>query len=142
MKDKVVIGNGGAELGVRGYVTAYDAATGEQVWRFYTVPGDPTQPFEHPELEMAAATWHGEWWEIGGGGTAWDAMAYDPELDLLYVGTGQRIALDALRPQPGWGRQPVPLRRSSRCGPTPENWPGTTRRLPGDNWDYTAVQGT
>src|SRR5262245_42973386 len=64
VKDKVIIGNGGADLGVRGYVTAYDAATGRQVWRFYTVPGDPSQPFEHAGLEAAAATWNGEWWTV------------------------------------------------------------------------------
>src|SRR6476646_10632436 len=68
---KVVIGNGGAEYGARGYVTAYDAETGNQVWRFYTVPGDPKQPFESPALEKAAKTWKGEWWKLGGGGTVW-----------------------------------------------------------------------
>ena len=79
---KVVIGNGGADLGVRGYVTAYDAETGEQKWRFYTVPGDPSKPFESKAMEMAAKTWAGDYWKYGGGGTAWDAMAYDPELKL------------------------------------------------------------
>jgi len=85
---KVLIGNGGAEMGVRGYVSAYDAETGKLVWRFYTVPGDPAKPFERPILEEAAKTWSGEWWKNGGGGTVWDAMAYDPQLDLLYIGTG------------------------------------------------------
>ena len=88
VKGKVIIGNGGAELGVRGYVSAYDAETGNLVWRFYTVPGDPSKPFENPVLEKAARTWSGEWWKNGGGGTVWDAMAYDPQLDLLYIGTG------------------------------------------------------
>src|SRR5262249_34659004 len=88
VKGKVIIGNGGAEFGVRGYVSAYDAETGKMAWRFYTVPGDPSQPFESPALEKAAKTWQGEWWKIGGGGTVWDSLAYDPELDLLYVGTG------------------------------------------------------
>ena len=69
------IGNGGAEYGVRGYVGAYDAATGERVWRFYTVPGDPSLGFESPEMESASETWHGEWWKLGGGGTVWDSMA-------------------------------------------------------------------
>ena len=73
---------------VRGYFSAYDAETGARAWRFYTVPGDPSKPFEHPELEAAAKTWSGEWWKVGGGGgTVWDAMAYDPELDLIYYGT-------------------------------------------------------
>jgi quinohemoprotein ethanol dehydrogenase len=88
VKGKVIIGNGGAEFGVRGYVSAYDAQTGKLAWRFYTVPGDPSKPFEQPILAQAAKTWTGEWWKIGGGGTVWDAMVYDPELDLLYIGVG------------------------------------------------------
>jgi quinohemoprotein ethanol dehydrogenase len=88
VKGKVIIGNGGGEFGVRGYVSAYDAETGKLDWRFYTVPGDPSKPFESPILEKAAKTWSGEWWKVGGGGTVWDAIVYDPELDLLYVGTG------------------------------------------------------
>jgi|HubBroStandDraft_1064217.scaffolds.fasta_scaffold00049_41 quinohemoprotein ethanol dehydrogenase len=88
VKGKVIIGNGGAEYGVRGYVSAYDAQTGKLLWRFYTVPGDPAKPFEQPILAQAAKTWTGEWWKIGGGGTVWDAIVYDPELDLLYIGVG------------------------------------------------------
>lgn len=88
VKGLVIIGNGGAEMSVRGYVSAYDANTGKMVWRFYTIPGDPSKPFESPILEKAAKTWSGEWWKVGGGGTVWDAIVYDPELDLLYVGTG------------------------------------------------------
>ena len=88
VKGKVIIGNGGAELGVRGYVSAYDAETGKLAWRFYTAPGDPSKPFESPILEKAAKTWSGEWWKNGGGGTVWDGMAYDPQLDLLYIGSG------------------------------------------------------
>jgi quinohemoprotein ethanol dehydrogenase len=88
VKGRVVIGNGGAEFGVRGYVSAYDAQTGKLAWRFYTVPGNPTKPFEQPILAKAAKTWTGEWWKIGGGGTVWDAIVYDPELDLLYIGVG------------------------------------------------------
>jgi len=88
VKGKVIIGNGGAEFGVRGYVSAYNAQTGKLAWRFYTVPGDPSKPFERPILAQAAKTWTGEWWKIGGGGTVWDAIVYDPELDLLYIGVG------------------------------------------------------
>jgi alcohol dehydrogenase (cytochrome c)/quinohemoprotein ethanol dehydrogenase len=87
-KGMVLIGNGGAESGIRGYVTAYDADTGKQLWRFYTVPGDPSQPFESPALEKAAKTWQGEWWKLGGGGPVWDAIVYDPILDLIYIGVG------------------------------------------------------
>lgn len=85
---KVIIGNGGGEFGVRGYVSAYDSETGKLAWRFYTIPGDPTKPFESRILAKAAKTWSGEWWKLGGGGTVWNAIAYDPELDQVYIGTG------------------------------------------------------
>ena len=88
VKGKVIIGNGGGEMGVRGYVSAYDAETGKLAWRFYTVPGDPSKPFENLSMEKAAKTWSGEWWKNGGGGTVWDGITYDPELDLLYIGVG------------------------------------------------------
>ena len=88
VKGKVLIGNGGAEFGVRGYLSAYDADTGKMAWRFYTVPGDPSKPFESPVLEKAAKTWSGEWWKFGWGGTVWDTIVYDPDLDLLYIGVG------------------------------------------------------
>jgi len=88
IKGKVIIGNGGGEFGVRGYVSAYDAESGKLIWRFYTVPGDPSKPFESAALAKAAHTWSGEWWKLGGGGTVWNAIAYDPELDQLYIGTG------------------------------------------------------
>jgi quinohemoprotein ethanol dehydrogenase len=87
--DKVVIGNAGSEYGVRGYITAYDAETGKQVWRFYTVPGDPHHGFESKAMEIAAKTWHGkDWWKAGGGGSPWEGATYDPGLDLLFFGTG------------------------------------------------------
>ena len=88
VKGKVLIGNGGGEFGVRGYVSAYDSEAGKLIWRFYTVPGDPSKPFESPILAKAAKTWSGDWWKLGGGGTVWNAIAYDPELDQLYIGTG------------------------------------------------------
>jgi quinohemoprotein ethanol dehydrogenase len=88
-RDKVIIGNSGSEYGVRGYVTAYDVETGKQAWRLYTVPGDPKSGHESKAMEIAAKTWRGkDWWRTGGGGTAWEGMIYDPELDLLFFGTG------------------------------------------------------
>ena len=78
VKDKVIIGHGGAEYGVRGFVAAYDVDTGEQEWKFYTVPGNPADGFENDTMKMAAETWKGEWWKLGGGGTVCDSMAYDP----------------------------------------------------------------
>jgi len=78
VQGNVLIGNGGGEMGVRGYITAYDAETGNQNWRFHTVPGNPKDGFENEAMAMAAETWTGEWWQYGGGGTVWDSMAYDP----------------------------------------------------------------
>lgn len=139
VKGKVIIGNGGAEFGVRGYITAYDAMTGEQKWRFYTVPGDPSKPFESKTMEMAAKTWSGEWWKYGGGGTAWDAMAFDPELDLFYVGTGNGSPWDWFHRSNGQGDN---LFLSSIVALNPDNgeyvWHYQT--TPGDDWDYTATQ--
>jgi quinohemoprotein ethanol dehydrogenase len=139
VKGKVLIGNGGAEYGVRGYLSAYDAATGTLAWRFYTVPGDPKKGFENPELEAAAKTWHGEWWAGGGGGTVWDSMAYDPELDTLYVGTGNGSPWARDIRSPGGGDN---LYLSSILAMNPD-----TGRLkwhyqvtPADNWDYTSTQ--
>jgi PQQ-dependent dehydrogenase (methanol/ethanol family) len=139
-KGKVLIGNGGAELGVRGYVTAYDAATGKQLWRFYTVPGDPAQPAESPSLEAAKASWKGgECWKTGGGGTVWDSMAYDAELDLLYVGVGNGSPWNQQIRSPGGGDN---LYLSSILALRPETgeyvWHYQT--TPGDAWDYTATQ--
>ena len=86
---KVIIGHGGADASdVRGYVTAYDAETGRQLWRFYTVPGDPAKGFENEAMRMAAATWAGKWWEYGGGGTVWNAITYDEQFNHIYLGTG------------------------------------------------------
>jgi PQQ-dependent dehydrogenase (methanol/ethanol family) len=140
VKGKVLIGNGGAEYNVRGYVSAYDAETGDLAWRFYTVPGDPSKGFESPALEMAAKTWNGEWWTLsGGGGTVWDAMAYDPELDLLYIGTGNGGPFDRNARSPGGGDN---LFLSSIVALKPDTgeyvWHFQT--TPGDSWDFTAVQ--
>jgi quinohemoprotein ethanol dehydrogenase len=101
--DKILIGNGGADLGARGYVTAYDASTGKQVWRFYTVPGDPAKGFENDAMRMAAATWKGTWWKTGSGGTAWDGLTYDPELNHVYIGVGNAGPYDPRVRSPGGG---------------------------------------
>jgi quinohemoprotein ethanol dehydrogenase len=140
IKGNVIIGNGGAELGVRGYVSAYDAETGELVWRFYTVPGDPAQPQENPALDKALPTWTGDtFYKIGGGGTVWDAIAFDPELDLMYVGTGNGSPWARKIRSPGGGDN---LYLSSILALRPDTgelvWHYQT--TPADNWDYTAVQ--
>src|SRR5260370_12045580 len=126
---KVIIGHGGGEYGAtRGYVTAYDGESGKQLWRFYTVPGDPARGFENPAMEMAAKTWHGEWWRYGGGGTVWNAMTYDPQFNRIYIGTGNgapwrksaaRAAATICSSVPSWHSMPIPVTMS-----------GTTRSFP------------
>lgn len=139
VKGKVMIGNGGAEYGVRGYVTAYDAETGEQAWRFYTVPGNPADGFESDVMTAAANTWTGQWWNLGGGGTVWDAMAYDPDLDLLYIGVGNGSPWNQALRSPEGGDN---LFLSSIVALDPEDgsyqWHYQT--VPGETWDYTATQ--
>ena len=91
-KGKIVIGTAGAEFApFRGYLAAFDVNNGKELWRFYTVPGDPSKPFENKAMEVAAKTWAGEWWKYGGGGSMWDGMAYDPDAELVYVGTGNGL---------------------------------------------------
>jgi quinohemoprotein ethanol dehydrogenase len=87
IKGKVLIGSAGAEYITRGYLAAYDAETGKEAWRFYTVPGDPSKPFEGKHLEAASKTWPEGAWKLGGGGTVWDSITYDPVTDLIYFGT-------------------------------------------------------
>jgi quinohemoprotein ethanol dehydrogenase len=144
-KGKILIGNAGAEFApFRGYLAAFDVNNGKELWRFYTVPGDPSKPFENKAMEAAAKTWTGEWWKYGGGGSMWDGMAYDDDEELVYIGTGNGLP---------WPQQ---VRQGKEIG---------TRRLdnlyvasilaidvdsgqlkwhyqctPGDEWDYDAIQ--
>lgn len=100
---KVIIGQGGGDAGMRGYVTAYDQVTGKKVWRFYTVPGSPEENRGDPAMEMAAKTWGGEWWKTGTGGTAWHGITFDTELNRIYVGTGNSGPYDPEKRSPGGG---------------------------------------
>jgi quinohemoprotein ethanol dehydrogenase len=137
--DLVIIGNGGAEYGVRGYVTAYHAETGEQVWRFWVVPGNPADGFENEAMEKAAETWTGEWWTNGGGGTAWDSFAYDQELNLFYIGTGNGSPWPRTLRSPGGGDNLFLCSIVAVDADTGEYvWHYQT--VPGDTWDYTSVQ--
>src|SRR5580700_8506498 len=139
VKGKVIVGTSGAEQAVRGYFSAYDAETGKMVWRFYTVPGDPSKPFEQPELEMAAKTWTGEWWKMGGGGTVWDAMAYDPDADLLYIGTGNGGPWDRNLRSPGGGDN-LFLASVLAVKPDTGKLAWYFQETPGDTWDFTSTQ--
>ena len=136
---KVIVGNGGAEFGVRGYVSAYDSETGDKLWRFWTVPGNPADGFEDEAMAMAAETWTGQWWQYGGGGTVWDSMAYDPELDLLYIGVGNGTPWNRNIRSPEGGDN---LFLSSIVALRPDTgeyvWHYQT--TPAETWDYTAAQ--
>ena len=134
---RVVIGNAGSENGVRGYISAYDAETGKLIWRFYTVPGNPSKVFESKAMEDAAKTWRGEWWKAGGGGTVWESIAYDPALDLLYFGTGNASAW--YRSLRGGGDNLYTASIVALHAGTGElAWHFQTS--PGDSWDYDATQ--
>jgi quinohemoprotein ethanol dehydrogenase len=138
-KGKVIVGVAGAEFPVRGFFAAYEAETGKFAWRDYTVPGDPSKGFENEAMRKAAATWDGDWWKLGGGGTVWDGMAYDADANLFYVGTGNG------------GPWPEQLRKSkgkdnlyvaSIMAVNPDNgelkW--YFQNVPGDSWDFDSVQ--
>jgi len=135
----VVIGNAGSEYAVRGFVSAYHAETGALAWRSYMVPGDPSQPFESEAMRQAAETWSGEWWKGGGGGSPWDPIAYDPELDLIYVGTGNA---SPWYPELRTANQGDNLYAASivalRAKTGEIVWHYQT--TPGDSWDYDATQ--
>jgi quinohemoprotein ethanol dehydrogenase len=143
VKGKVIIGNAGGEYKARGYVSAYDAATGKKVWRFYTVPGEPGKvdgAASDGVLESKArATWKGEFWKLGGGGTTWDAMAYDPKLDLLYFGTDNGAPWNHAVRSPGGGDN---LFTASIIAVRPDTgqYVWHFQNTPGESWDYSAVQ--
>jgi quinohemoprotein ethanol dehydrogenase len=139
IKGKVVIGQGGAEYGVRGFLGAYDAQTGKLAWRFYVIPGDPSKPFADPALEAAAKTWNGQWWKYGGGGTPWDGIAYDPELNLIFVGTGNGSPWNANHRSPGGGDN-LYLSSIVALNADTGKYAWHYQTTPGDNWDYNAAQ--
>ncbi|TWO81872.1 PQQ-dependent dehydrogenase, methanol/ethanol family [Denitratisoma oestradiolicum] len=136
---KVIIGHGGADFGpVRGYVTAYDAETGKQRWRFHTVPGNPADGFENKAMEMAAQTWTGEWWKHGGGGTVWNAMTYDPEFNRIYLGTGNGAPWNQKIRSPDGGDNLFLCSVVALDADTGEYvWHYQTN--PGETWDYNSA---
>jgi quinohemoprotein ethanol dehydrogenase len=138
-KGRVIIGNAGGEYAVRGYVSAYDPETGKLAWRTYTVPGDPSKPFESEAMRRAAATWSGEWWKAGGGGNAWDAIVYDPDLDFVYFGTANGSPwYERLRSESSGDNLYVSSIVALRADSGEQVWHYQT--TPGDNWDYDATQ--
>jgi len=135
---KVLIGNAGAEYGVRGYISAFDAETGKMAWRFYTVPGDPSKGFESKAMEVAAKTWNGQWWKTGGGATTWEGIVYDPALDLVYFGTGNPTAwYRSLRGGNGDSLYAASI-LAVRASTGELAW--YFQNTPGDNWDFDSTQ--
>jgi len=135
---RVLIGFGGSNGVSRGYITAYDAKTGKQLWRFYTVPGDPAKGFENKAMEMAAKTWSGEWWKYGGGGDVWNSIAYDPESDTVYFGVGSPYPWNHKLRSQGKGDNLFIDSIVAVDGKTGDyKWHYQT--VPGDTWDFDAT---
>lgn len=135
---RVLIGNAGGELGVRGYLSAYDAASGKLLWRFYTVPGNPAHGFEAPILKKAAATWHGDWWRLGGGAAVWDGIVYDPGTGLVYFGTGNGSPWNrGYRGSGGGDNLFVASILAVRLADGHYVW--HYQETPGEEWDYDAT---
>jgi quinohemoprotein ethanol dehydrogenase len=138
---KVVIGQSGAEYGARGYVTAYDSETGNQLWRWFTVPGDPAKPFEDASMEAAAKTWDpaGKYWVNGGGGTPWDTITFDPDLNMVYVGTGNGGPWNRKLRSPSGGDN-LYLASIVALNADTGQYIWHYQETPGDSWDYTSTQ--
>jgi quinohemoprotein ethanol dehydrogenase len=135
----VVIGNGGAEFDSRGYVSAYDLQTGQLAWRFYTVPGDPAKPYESKALEMAAKTWDPKHdWNGGGGGNAWDGIAYDPKTNLVFFGTGNGAPWNSAYRSPAGGDN-LFIASIVAVNADSGEYVWHYQETPGERWDYDAT---
>jgi PQQ-dependent dehydrogenase (methanol/ethanol family) len=141
-KGKVIVGASGGDRPTRGFFAAYDAETGREAWRFYTVPGDPAKGFESAAMRKAAATWDGEWWKQGGGGAVWDGISYDPESGLVYVGTGNAEPWpQALRTKDvSTGRDNLYVASIVAVHVDTGELKWHYQMVPGDQWDYDSVQ--
>src|SRR5690349_14958951 len=138
-KGKVIIGASGGDRPTRGFFDAYDALTGRRAWRFYTVPGDPSKPPENAAMKKAMATWDKEWWKNGGGGAVWDGAAFDPELNLVYVGTGNAEPWpQELRTSMGMDNLYVCSILAVDVDTGELKW--HFQVVPGDSWDFDSVQ--
>jgi len=139
IKGRVIIGNSGGEYGPRGYISAYDAETGKLAWRFFTVPGDPSKPFENQAMARAAKTWSGDWWKLGGGGPVWDAISYDPKLNLLYFGVGNGVQWARSARSAGQGDN-LYLASIVALNADSGEYAWHYQATPGEEWDFDAVQ--
>jgi quinohemoprotein ethanol dehydrogenase len=139
-KGKVIIGVSGAEYPVRGFFEAHDAKTGQFAWRFYTVPGDPSKPPENEDIRRAAATWSTEGMKMGGGGTVWDGMAYDPDANLFYVGTGNAGPWPQDARKQGKDKENLYTASVLAVNPDTGKLAWYFQMVPGDEWDFDSVQ--
>jgi quinohemoprotein ethanol dehydrogenase len=140
-KGKVFIGGSGGEYGARGWIAAYNAETGVEEWRFWTVPGNPADGYEgQPHLVEAAKTWPSrfEYWKYGGGGTVWDAGVYDPVTDLLYFGTGNGTPWNREMRDPEDGDN-LFVASIIAVDPDTGEYVWHYQETPGESWDYDAV---
>ncbi|WEK45354.1 MAG: PQQ-dependent dehydrogenase, methanol/ethanol family [Candidatus Andeanibacterium colombiense] len=144
VRGKVIIGNSGAELGVRGYVSAYDAESGKLVWRFYTVPRNPADGPDHAAsdevfVKFVAKTWFGKWWELGGGGTVWDSVVYDADFNQLLIGVGNGSPWNQRARSDGKGDN-LFLASILALDPDTGKYKWHYQLNPGESWDFTATQ--
>ncbi len=136
---KVIVGVSGGDHPIRGFFDAYDATTGHRAWRFYTVPGDPANPPENEAMRKAAKTWGGDFYKMGGGGSVWDGMAYDPEADLIYVGTGNAEPwVQKFRGAQNVDNLYTASILAVKVSTGELKW--HYQAVPNDNWDYDNVQ--
>ena len=137
--DKVMIGVAGGDHPIRGFFDAYDVNTGHRAWRFYTVPGNPADPYENEAMRVAAKTWGGDFYKMGGGGSVWDGMAYDPDADLIYVGTGNAEPwVQKFRGAQNVDNLYTASILAVKVSTGELKW--HYQVVPNDNWDYDSVQ--
>ena len=140
MNGKVIIGNGGADFGARGFVTAYDANTGKQLWRFYTTPGTAEQNRGDPAMEAAAKTWGADFTRNGGGGgTVWNGMTFDPEMNRIYIGAGNAGAYDPLIRDPNSKGDNLYTSSIVALDADTGKYIWHYQQNPRDSWDYKAT---
>ena len=139
-KGKVIVGPAGGDRPTRGFVAAYDAETGREAWKFFTVPGDPSKGFESPAMRKAAATWDGEWWKLGGGGAVWDGVSYDPETELVYVGTGNAEPWPQVLRSKDANHDNLYVASILALDVDTGDLKWHYQVVPGDQWDYDSVQ--
>jgi quinohemoprotein ethanol dehydrogenase len=136
---KVLVGVSGGDHPIRGFFDAYEAETGRRAWRFYTVPGNPANPYENEAMRAASKTWGGDFYKMGGGGSVWDGMAYDPEADLIYVGTGNAEPwVQKFRGAKDMDNLYTASILAVKVSTGELKW--HYQAVPNDNWDYDNVQ--